>query len=111
MTQNFENPRAVLIAHFEDVLPVAEIQIFQRKSAVCDDAIFVFDGLSAISRALKIIPQVNLLRGLEDVVHDAEVDLLLHLASLAGEDHLMQAKSPTDHGVSVLLSQVLMVVL
>jgi len=109
--QNLHYTLLVLVADLEHVILIEEVEVFQRDGSVSHDSLLVFDCLAAESRAFEVISQVDLLGCLEDVVHDTEVHLFGHFASLAIEDDLVKAEYARDHRVCVLACEVLVVVL
>ena len=48
---------------------------------------------------------------LEDIIHDAEVELLAHLAFLPVEDYLVKAIDTTEEGLDILHCDVVVIVL
>ena len=85
------------VTHLETVLLVDEVTVFKGDGPIDFDPSFVLDCLPTVRGAFQIVSMVDLLSGLEYVVHHTEVDLLLHLASFAEKDYLVKAKDSADH--------------
>ena len=69
-----------------------QVVVLESHCAINSDTCLVIDSLTAIQGALQVIPLIDLAFGLEDIVHDTEVDLLICLASLAREYHFVKAE-------------------
>ena len=50
-----------------------------------------------------------MLISVEDVVHDTEIDFLLHFVLFAVEDYFVEAEDFGDHGFGVVLGEVVVV--
>ena len=111
LSQDVHDALFVFVSHLEDIFLIEKIKVFQGHCSVDLYSRLVFDCLSTIGRSFQIIPLVYLFIRLKDIVHDAKVYFLAHFPTLSVENYLMQTKYSTNHRVSVLLSQIFVIIL
>ena len=100
-----------LMSNLKRLFLVKEVAVLERNRPVHAVALIQLDSASTVCGPFEVVPYVNLLGRLEDVVHNAEVDFLTHLALLPVEDYLVQAVHSTHQRFHVLQCDVVVIVL
>jgi len=98
----------VVSSALEFLFLAQEVKIFQRDRIVSRNPLRE-SGFPSLQRTLQIISGIDFQRRAKDVVHNAEVNLLLHLILLPVKDDLVQSINSGDQRIWVLNRKVVIV--